>query len=87
MSYSVSLAHSAVKELARLDKPDRERIFAVLDEISALDNPRSRGKALTGQWRSYWRYRVGRYRIICEINDDSVTIVAVRIGHRSTVYK
>lgn len=87
MSYSVSVARSALKELSHLDKPERQRIFALLDEISALDNPRSRGKALTGQWSTYWRYRVGNYRIICDIKDDSLTIVAIRIGHRSTVYR
>lgn len=87
VSYSVSLARSVVKQLKRLDKADRARVLAALDEISALDDPRSRGKALTGQWRTYWRYRVGNYRVICEINDASVTIVAVRLGHRSTIYR
>ncbi|MDV0824807.1 type II toxin-antitoxin system RelE family toxin [Klebsiella quasipneumoniae] len=51
-----------------------------------LEDPRDAGKALTGNLRTYWRYRVGDYRVICEIRDAELVIVAVEIGHRSEVY-
>lgn len=51
-----------------------------------LENPRDAGKALTGNLRTYWRYRVGDYRVVCEIRDNDLVIVAVIIGHRSEVY-
>ncbi|MGU5559680.1 type II toxin-antitoxin system RelE family toxin, partial [Aeromonas caviae] len=43
-------------------------------------------RPLTGNWRTYWRYRVGDYRVVCEIRDNELVIVAVLIGHRSEVY-
>lgn len=87
MSYSVSLSRSAIKELKTLDKPIRKLILDALDDVAALDDPRVRGKALTGPWGGYWRYRVGDYRIICEIRDSELCILAVKINHRSTIYK
>ncbi|EHI50135.1 type II toxin-antitoxin system RelE family toxin [Aeromonas salmonicida] len=51
-----------------------------------LENPRDAGKALTGNLRTYWRYRVGDYRVVCDIRDNDLVIVAVIIGHRSEVY-
>lgn len=52
----------------------------------SLEDPRDAGKALTGNLRTYWRYRVGDYRVICEIRDTELVIVAVEIGHRREVY-
>lgn len=70
----------------KLDRAALRRIKAYLDELCALDEPRTRGKALTGDLAGYWRYRVGNYRIIVEIRDHTLTIVAVTLGHRSSVY-
>lgn len=87
MSYSVSLSRSAIKELKKLDTPVRRLILDALEEVSTLDNPRTRGKALTGTWGGFWRYRIGNYRIICEIHDNELQIIAIKIAHRSKVYK
>ncbi|CAB0979424.1 type II toxin-antitoxin system RelE/ParE family toxin [Corynebacterium diphtheriae] len=46
-----------------------------------------RGKALTGNWAGFWRWRVGDYRLVAAIEDDRVVIVVVSIGHRSQVYE
>lgn len=51
------------------------------------ENPREKGKKLKGNLKDYWRYRVGKYRIITEINDEDITIIVINIGHRSDVYK
>ncbi len=57
------------------------------ERIAALDNPRSTGKALTGPLGNFWRYRVGDYRVICDLQDDAVRILVVRIGNRKEVYR
>ena len=63
------------------------RVFDELDEIAKLEDPRSRGKALTGNLAGVWRYRVGDYRILCDINDGRLVILVVDVAHRREVYK
>ncbi|MGU5699893.1 type II toxin-antitoxin system RelE family toxin [Aeromonas allosaccharophila] len=86
MAWKVELTDTAKKQLARLDKTQAQRITKYLRRIMMLENPRDAGKALTGTLRTYWRYRVGDYRVICDIIDNELVIVAVVIGHRSDVY-
>lgn len=54
---------------------------------SSCSDPRQRGKGLTENLSGLWRYRVGDYRVICEIQADRLVVLVVRINHRSTVYK
>ena len=54
--------------------------------LQNTDNPRAQGKPLTANLKGYWRYRIGNYRLLAEINDSELTIVAIEIAHRSTVY-
>lgn len=56
------------------------------ERIAVSDNPRLCGKALTSNLSGLWRYRIGDYRVIAEIQDDSLIILAVKIGHRSKIY-
>ena len=86
MAYKLAFTDKANKQFKRLGKPVQKRIQAYLDEVTTLDNPRSRGKILTGNWAGMWRYRVGSYRVICDIKDEELTIVAIKIGHRREVY-
>lgn len=80
---------SAKKELAKIDRAIAQRIVRFLRErLSVIDDPRSLGEALKGsRLGDFWKYRVGDYRIIAHINDGTVTILVVRIGHRSDVYR
>jgi mRNA interferase RelE/StbE len=55
-------------------------------ELAVADDPRTLGRALRGELSEYWRYRVGDYRLVCEIQDDVLTVLVVRIAHRSKVY-
>ncbi len=71
MPWSVRLKTGAAKAINKLDKPFRERIKAFLDQLVHQDNPRITGKALQGKLSAYWRYRVGDYRLICQIQDAS----------------
>ncbi|AAP69898.1 toxin (plasmid) [Aeromonas salmonicida subsp. salmonicida A449] len=86
LAWKVELTDTAKKQLARLDKTQSQRITKYLRRIMMLENPRDAGKALTGNLRTYWRYRVGDYRVVCDIRDNDLVIVAVIIGHRSEVY-
>ena len=50
------------------------------------ENPRIKGKALTSDLKGLWRYRVGDYRILAEIQDAKIVILILDIGHRSKIY-
>lgn len=86
MAYRVEVSEDAEKDLSKLDKQVSRRIANKIAEIAALDDPRSRGKALKGSMYGLWRYRAGDYRIVCDIHDDILVIVIVEIEHRSKVY-
>lgn len=73
--------------MEKLDKQTAKRISSKLREISQLDNPRSMGKAFSSNKAGFWRYRVGDYRIICDIEDEVLVILVVEVNHRSKVYK
>jgi mRNA interferase RelE/StbE len=55
--------------------------------VAPLDDPRSLGKTLQGRLGEFWRFRVGDYRIICELHDKSLRVVVVRIGNRKDIYR
>ncbi len=83
----IEYSTTALKELQKLDTPIQRQIKNYMDEVSILKDPRSRGKGLVGNLAGYWRYRVGDYRLICEITDDKILITVLHIGHRKEVYK
>ncbi|EGC76927.1 type II toxin-antitoxin system RelE family toxin [Treponema denticola] len=83
----VILTETFKKQLKKLDAAISKRVLDYLEQIELLDNPRSRGKALTSNLSGLWRYRVDNYRILCRINDDRLIITVIEIGHRSTVYR
>lgn len=62
------------------------RVKAYLDEVCELDDPRSRGKGLTGDLAGYWRYHIGDYRVLVEVRDEDLIIIAITLGHRSGVH-
>ena len=69
----------------KLDRQVLRRVKAYLDEVCELDDPRSRGKGLTGDLAGYWRYRIGDYRVLVEVRDDDLVIIAITLGHRSGI--
>jgi mRNA interferase RelE/StbE len=83
------LTATAVKQIGKLDRSEAKRITTFLRQrLTTLDDPRSTGKALTGpQLGAYWRYRVGDYRIICDIQDDVLCILVIEVGNRRDVYR
>lgn len=70
----------------RLDKPTLRRIKNYLTEVCELEDPRSRGRGLTANWTGYWRPRIGDYRVIVEIVDDELRLIAITLGYRSRVH-
>lgn len=88
MSWALELAPRAVKQLAKLDKATAKMIVGWLRKnVDGCENPRLRGKALSGNLRGSWRYRIGNYRVLCEILDDKLVVIAFEIEHRSAVYE
>ncbi|MDD5581427.1 MAG: type II toxin-antitoxin system RelE/ParE family toxin [Methylobacter sp.] len=82
------MTETASQQLSKLDKINAKRIISFLKQrLAVLDNPRSSGKALTGPRGDLWCYQVGDYRIICEIQDDVLCVLAVKIGNRRDVYR
>lgn len=88
MAWRIDLTATAAKQLSKLDKTEAKRIATFLRQrLATLENPRSTGKALTGPLLgTYWRYRVGDYRIICDIQDGVLCILVIEIGNRREVY-
>lgn len=86
MGYKVIMSPDAAKEFRKLDKTIQKRVAALVDRVEASVNPRFSGKALKGNDKE-WRYRVGDYRLICEIKDLELIVWMVRIGHRREVYR
>ena len=82
----IEYTETSRKQLTKLDKTMQKRILDYMDEVGNLENPRSRGKALVDNMRGLWRYRVGDYRVICEIQDSKIIIAVLKIGHRKNIY-
>jgi mRNA interferase RelE/StbE len=86
MTWTIEFKSKANKSLQQLDKSIQIRIVDFLDNLVLQDNPRLQGKALAGQYAGLWRYRVGDYRIICNIKDNQLTILVLQLGHRKNIY-
>ena len=79
----------AVGDFKKLDRPLRTRLFGFLrTRVAALDNPRSIGEAMSGaRLGNYWKYRVGDWQLICDIQDERIVLRVLRIGSRRDVYR
>ncbi|OGW59461.1 MAG: addiction module toxin RelE [Nitrospirae bacterium RBG_16_64_22] len=89
MAWRIEFAPQTEKDFRRIDHSDRQRILHFLRErVSPLDDPRSLGEPLHGpDLGRFWKYRVGRYRVICDIQEEHIVILVVRVGHRKDIYR
>jgi len=88
LAWRVELDERAIKDLRRLDRPVAQLILRYLHErVAAAEDPRQFGKALTGNMRGLWRYRVGDYRLVCRLEEDRLLVLVVAVGHRSQIYR
>ncbi len=89
MSYKVKFADPFASDLRKLDRQVASRILNFLTtRIDGSDNPRAYGQPLSGsRLGDLWRYRVGNWRIIADIRDETLTVIALHAGHRREVYR
>jgi len=88
MQWTIKISKSSAKSLAKINAPERKKIIGFIEQtLSNLENPRSKGKALKGGLSDLWRYRVGNYRLICELQDKNLVVLVVTLGHRKQVYQ
>lgn len=89
MVWTISYTDTARKQLRKLDRQVARRLMDFLDERVAGDgDPRSLGVALNGPLLgSYWRYRIGDYRILCDIQDAILNVLVIEIGARKDIYR
>lgn len=87
-TYRVEVSNRARKALRKIDHTQARIILGwVSKHLEGCHNPRAWGKPLTGDKKGYWRYRVGLYRLIAEIEDSVLRIVIVGVGHRKDIYE
>jgi mRNA interferase RelE/StbE len=88
MAWKISFDKRAEKQFAKLSEGVRLQVAEYLyQRVAEQPDPRRLGKALTGELKGFWRYRVGDYRIICELRDRELLILIIEVGHRREVYR
>lgn len=87
MAWEIKIIESARKEIAKLSKPDQEKILSYLrKKIRHYDEPKDFGKPLGNVKAGLRRYRVEKYRIICQIHNKEVTIIVLKVAKKDEVY-
>lgn len=88
MKYRVLYMPQAQKQLKKMDRNQARIIVAwIRKNLEGTTNPRQFGKGLVGNRSGEWRYRIGNYRILANINEFDIVIEIFSIGHRSIIYK
>lgn len=87
-NWRIEIARTAEKQITKLSRSAQKIIQRFLRErLTPAENPRQWGKPLHGEKRSLWRYRVGDYRLICDIQDERLVVLLLEVGHRKDVYR
>ncbi len=88
MPWTVDISADAAKSLEQMDSTARNRIRRFVQErLQGTDNPRQWGAALSGRYSGLWKYRIGDYRLVCQLQDARLVVLVVKAGHRSAVYQ
>lgn len=89
IKFAIEFDPDALKDLKKLDKPIQQRLIGFLKErVAPLKDPRSIGESLAGaKLGNYWKYRVGDWRIICDIQDKRIVVRVLRVGNRKEIYR
>ena len=88
MVWTIEIARTAEKQIKKLKRDAQTSIVRFLRErLKPAGNPRQWGKPLHGDERGLWRYRIGDYRLVCDIQDEKITVLVLRVGHRKDVYR
>ena len=87
MAYNLVFSKQADKELSKFDPSVAKLIVAwLLKNVNGCSNPRFTGKPFKGNLSSYWRYRVGDYRVLCEIIDKKLLVLCLHVSNRKEIY-
>ncbi|WP_027128211.1 type II toxin-antitoxin system RelE family toxin [Fusobacterium perfoetens] len=88
MVYKVDFSIEAANYIRKMDNSTKTTLLKWINKnLINCEDPRIHGKSLTGNKKGIWRYRVGNYRILCNIQDEILTILVLEVGHRSKIYK
>ena len=88
MVWTIEITRTAERQIKKLDVPSQKSIVRFLRErLKPPENPRQWGKPLPGDKRGLWRYRVGDYRLMCDIQDEKITVLVLEVAHRKDVYR
>ena len=88
MAWTIEISDTARKQLKKLDPQIAERIQSFLEErVAIASDPRNLGAGLSGDLAHLWKYRVGDYRIICELHAEVLIVRVVRVSHRREAYR
>jgi mRNA interferase RelE/StbE len=87
-TWRIEITRTAEKQIKKLSRTAQRSIQRFMRErLRSAENPRQWGKPLHGEKRSLWRYRVGDYRLICDIQDEKLVVLVLEVGHRKDVYR
>lgn len=88
-TYELNFTDKAKKQFDKLDKYAQKQIEQYINRhfIDKPTDPRSHGKPLTGKFKGSWRYEIGKYRLICDIQDNVCKVLVIKVGHRREVYR
>lgn len=88
MSYKVEYSKNAQKQIRKMDQYTKVMLMRwITKNLVDCDDLREQGKPLKGNLKNQWRYRVGNYRILCDIEDEKLIILFINVGHRRENYK
>jgi len=86
--FHVEFSETATKQFLKLDKFTQTQLQKFINKnLEGINDPRKLGKALKGNYKGLWRYDTGKYRLICNIEDNILRILVVKVGHRREVYR
>lgn len=88
MAWTIEYTETALRWLRKTDRQVARRILDFMDErVAKADDPRGMGKALSNQFSGLWRYRIGDYRLIRDLQDERLCVLVVEIGNRREIYR
>jgi mRNA interferase RelE/StbE len=88
LAWTVEVSDFAERQLRKLDRPVQKRLLDWLcDRLEGCKDPRHFGEPLKGELDGLWRYRIGDYRILCEIRDNRLIVLVLAVGHRREIYR
>ena len=87
MQWRVEFTAKAERQFGKLDKQTQREVITYMERVLKSGDPQQFGKPLVAEWSGFWRYRVGKYRIICDIQHQTLLIEIISVDKRDKVYQ